>query len=331
MSADNRQDESPPPLVQNSRLLEFRSGSVSVYCSPESEDLGQRIAQYADSCNHYLAGIFGDSRPPRQNVYWLAKADWLNPPQTYGFPYNVGPNAVLAAADAELPSQLALIADFMSLESGGDQVIQIARMLGLEGSDGGQPPTGSGPPGHGRVGPKDHTLAARVFEALTRSRRFFVDYSLGFILPHEMTHGYCQVRDLPETPRWYYEGVAQWAAFHMQRQFQSPNQAETVYAYYQLLWDRADDRLAVSDFREADRLGHLGLDTPSYAWYHAGLLRMFRQLERDKGADLLPDLVRSVRQELTGQGDIPRNAMIAIFSRVVGRDLNAWFSDEWGL
>ncbi len=301
--------EHPPPLVQNDRLKRHRSGSVVVYCSPQSEPLAGEIGEYADRCNRYLAELFGDDEPTGQNVYWLAKADWLNPPETYGFPYNVGPNAILAAADAELPTQLALIADFMFLERGGKDVARMAGMLGLPESAGGR----------------------RVYDELTKSKQFFVDYTLGFIMPHEMMHGYCQQRGLPESPRWYYEGVAQWSAYRMQRQMRGEREAEMIYGYYQLLWDRVGDSLKVPDFREADRLGHLELDTPNYAWYHAGLLRMFRELERRKGSDLLPELTQCLHRDYGDRSTAGTDQMIATFSEVVGDDLNAWFQEEWNL
>lgn len=328
--------EHPSPLVQNDRLQQHRSGSVVVYCSPESESLAGEIGEYADRCNHCLADMFGDDEPTGQNVYWLAKADWLNPPETYGFPYNVGPNAILAAADAELPTQLALIADSMFLDRGGEDVARMADLLGL--------PEGA--------------AARQVYEELTQSKQFFVTYTLGFIMPHEMMHGYCQARGLPESPRWYYEGVAQWSAYRMQQQFRGQREAEMIYAYYQLLWDRVGGSLGtypkptekashgrkplasskvfgsalkVPDFREADRLGHLKLDTPNYAWYHAGLLRMFRELERRKGSDLLPDLLDWVGREFRGRKEVACDRMIALFSEVVGDDLGSWFEEAWNL
>lgn len=309
MASQMSPDGHPAPLVQNDRLKQHRSGSVVVYCSPESEALAGEIGAYADRCNHHLADLFGDEKPTEQNVYWLARADWLNPPETYGFPYNVGPNAILAAADAELPTQLALIADFMFLDRGGQDVAGMAELLGLpEGADG-----------------------SRVYEELTESKQFFVAYTVGFIMPHEMVHGYCQARGFPESPRWYYEGVAQWSAYRMQRRMRGEREAEMIYAYYQLLWDRVGDHLKVPDFREADRLGHLNLDTPNYAWYHAGLLRMFRELERRKGSDLLPDLLNSVAREFQGLQEVSNRQMIATFSRTVGADLEAWFHERWNL
>ena len=297
------------PLVENPRLLEHRSGSVVVYHSPESQSLAQEIGAYADRCNHYLAELFEDEEPAAQNVYWLARTDWLNPTETFGFPYNVGPNAILAAADAELPTQLALIADSMFLDRGGDDVEEMAKMLGLPADSGG----------------------TRVYEELTGSNQFFVDYTLGFIMPHEMTHGYCQMRGLPETPRWYYEGVAQWAAYRMQRQMRSEQEAERIYAYYQLLWERVDGHLEIVDFREADRLGHLNLKTPNYAWYHAGLLRMFRELEDRKGSHLLPELLTRVKANYLDREEVSHPEMIRLFSEVVGEDLNSWFVAKWNL
>ncbi len=331
MAFDTFHGEYPAPLVQNDRLQRHRSGSVIVYCSPESQRLAVKIGQYADCCNRYLAELFGDEAPAGHNVYWLARADWLNPPESYGFPYNLGPNAILAAADAELPTQLALIADFMSLDRGGEDVVRMADLLGLsqpqpEGHQGG--PIGNPPE---RTGSPREPLGSQVYQTLTSSTEFFIDYTLGFIMPHEMTHGYCQLRGLPETPRWYYEGVAQWAAYRMQRQMRGHREAAMIYAYYQLLWDRVGDRLPVPSFREADRLGHLQLDTPNYAWYHAGLLRMFRELEERKGSDLLPDLLDLVRREFGGRNEVAHREMIALFSKVVGQDLKTWFIETWNL
>jgi len=301
--------EHPAPLVQNDRLQQHCSGSVVVYHSPESKPLAAEVGEYADQCNHYLARLFGDAKPTGQNVYWLASADWLNPPETYGFPYNVGPNAILAAADADLPTQLALIADFMFLERGGDDVARTAGLLGL-------PPDADG---------------SSVYRQLTTSKQFFVEYTLGFIMPHEMMHGYCQARGLPESPRWYYEGVAQWSAYRMQRELQGEREAEMIYSYYQLLWDRVGDNLKILDFQEADRLGHLNLDTPNYAWYHAGLLRMFRELERRKGSDLLPALIEQIGRVYDGRETIGHAEMIATFSDVVGDELGTWFREGWNL
>ena len=299
----------PAPLVQNDRLQRHINESIVVYHSPESESLAQEIGDYANRCNYHLAALFGDGEPAGQNVYWLNSKDWLNPPETYGFPYNVGPNAILAAADVELPTQLALIADFMSLERDGDDVTRMADLLGLP----------------------DDADGSRVYEQLTRSKPFFVAYTLGFIMPHEMMHGYCQSRGLPESPRWYYEGIAQWSAYRMQYQMRGQREAEMIYAYYQLLWDRVGDRLRVPDFMEADRLGHLQLDTPNYAWYHAGLLRMFRELENRNGSDLLPTLIRRVAQQYAGREEVPSHQMVATISEVVGENLSSWFQETWNL
>ena len=299
----------PAPLVQNERLHQHRSGSVVVYHSPESGGLAEEIGEFADRCNHYLAKLFEEDEPANQNVYWLTSADWLNPPETYGFPYNIGPNAILAAADAELPRQLALIADFMFLERGGDDVAHMAGLLGL---------------------PADAD-SHDVYEELKTSERFFVEYTLGFIMPHEMMHGYCQSRGFPESPRWYYEGIAQWSAYHMQRELRGERQGEMIYAYYQLLWERVGTSLKVPDFQEADRLGHLNLDTPNYAWYHAGLLRMFRELERRRGPDLLSCLIESVGRTFRGRDTVDCVEMIATFSDAVGEDLSSWFREAWKL
>ena len=117
----------------------------------------------------------------------------------------------------------------------------------------------------------------------------------------------------------------------MQRRMRSEREAEMIYTYYQLLRKRVGDRLRVSNFREADRLGHLRLDTPNYAWYHAGLLRMFRELEERKGSGLLPDLINSVKTEFAGRSKVSNQRMIALFSQVVGQDLKPWFHEIWNL
>ncbi len=90
--------------------------------------------------------------------------------------------------------------------------------------------------------------------------------------------------------------------------------------YYQLLWERATD-LKVRDFARADELGAGGLDTPNYAWYHAGLLRMFRQLEEMKGGQLLPALLEAIGRRHPGARSVPQDQMIQTFSEVIGQDL----------
>lgn len=117
----------------------------------------------------------------------------------------------------------------------------------------------------------------------------------------------------------------------MRRELRPADEADLIYHYYQLLWTRGAPHLRVTDFAKADRLGAAGLDTPNYAWYHGGLLRMFRELEEMKGGPLLPELVRRVGDRCAGRSAVSDQEMIRVFSEVVGRDLGPWFAERWGL
>ena len=291
------------------RMKTRRHEHVTLHYSPESEPFAGEILAYAAKCSRYLARLFGQDDPLPQSVHWLARADWRGKPETYGFPYASGPDAFLPAADVDLPDQLALCTEAMDIEAGGDSIRRVADSLGL--------PAGSTP--------------ADVRAHLSGSRDFFVVWTAWQILPHELTHGYCNALGYPQEPRWWYEGLAQWAAYRMQRDLRSEREAEMIYQCYQLLWERAGDRLKVRDFAEADRVGASGLETPNYAWYHAGLLRMFRELEAAKGGELLPGLVGAVGRAHRGQRQVAHGDMIATFSGVVGRDLHTWFADGWNL
>jgi hypothetical protein len=291
------------------RMERRRRGPVTLYYSPQSKPLAGDLLAYAFRCNEYLAGLFQPEEPVRQTVYWMARADWRGKPESYGFPYANGPNAYLAAADVDLPTQLALIADCTAIQDGGEAIDRMARLVGL--------PEGAGP--------------AEVYERLSESSDFFVVWTAYQILPHELTHGYCNALGYPGKPRWWYEGLAQWAAYQMQTKLRSKREAEMIYEYYQLLWDRAAERLQVREFAEADRLGAGGMDTPNYAWYHAGLLRMFRDLEALQGDNPLPDLVRVVGERYKGQRQVSHAEMIDAFSEVIGRDLQPWFKEQWHL
>ncbi|HID76129.1 MAG TPA: hypothetical protein EYP56_09050 [Planctomycetaceae bacterium] len=291
------------------RLRQLRRGPVVLCYSPESEPVAEGLAEYAARCNRYLAGLFRPNEAVCQTVHWLSRRDWRGAPESYGFPHATGPDAVLAAADVDLPDQLAEIAKAMDIPRGGPAVERVARLLELP----------------------EPWEPADVYRELSGSKHFFFIYSAYFILPHELTHGFCNHLNYPQQPRWYYEGLAQWAAYCMHKELRSQREGELIYAYYQLLWDRDGRGLRVRDFARADRLGPGGLDTPNYAWYHAGLLRMFRELEAMKGGGFLPELVRSIGQKHRGQAAVGHEAMVETFSQVVGRDLGDWFRRRWNL
>jgi hypothetical protein len=175
-----------------------------------------------------------------------------------------------------------------------------------------------------RAGPNE------VHAQLRQSSDFFFAYTAYFILPHELTHGFCNHLQYPQRPRWWYEGAAQWAAYKMQSQLRSQREADMIDQYYQLLWERAT-ALKVSNFAQADELGAEGLDTPNYAWYHAGLLRMFRQLEEMRGGELLPELLPVIGRRYRDERIVPQAQMMETFSAVVGRDLQSWFREKWNL
>ena len=93
------------------RLERRKLGNVTLVYSPESEAIAANVLGYAAKCNEYLAKLFEPEAPVQQTVHWLAKHDWRGRPESYGFPYASGRDAILAAADVDLPTQLALIAD----------------------------------------------------------------------------------------------------------------------------------------------------------------------------------------------------------------------------
>jgi len=290
-------------------MKERRQGHVTLHYSPESEAVAGQILGFAAQSNEYLARLFKPDERVDQAVYWMARKDWRGKPDTYGFPNAGGADAYLAAADVDLPTQLALIADFMGIQEGGPQVERMARLLGL--------PAGAGPDD--------------VHRHLKESKPFFVIFTAYFIMPHELTHGYCNALEYPQKPRWCYEGIAQWAAYHIQKDLRSADEAEMMYEYYQFVWDRGTPRLRVQDFARADEVGAGELDTPNYAWYHGGLLRMFRELEEMKGADPLPGLIPTIAREYRGQRRVSHADMIKTFSDVIGRDLTEWFRNNWRL
>jgi hypothetical protein len=47
-----------------------------------------------------------------------------------------------------------------------------------------------------------------------------------------------------------------------------------------------------------------------------------------KGKELLPDLIRAIREKHRGKRSVSHAEMIRTFSVVVGRDLDAWFA-KW--
>ncbi len=290
------------------RMTECRVEHVTLVYAPESESIARDIAQYAAKCNDRLAQWFQPASPVAQKVYWMARKNWRKKPETYGFPYAGGADAYLPASDVDLPTQLTYIADSMAISDGGPPVDRMARFLQLPSS----------------AGPRE------VHTQLKQSREFFLVFTANFILPHELTHGFCNDLDYPQQPRWYYEGIAQWAAYKIHGQLRSPREADMIDQYYQLLWQRATG-LKVRDFARADELGAAGLDTANYAWYHGGLLQMFRQLEEMKGGELLPELLRVIGQRHRGNRNVPHAQMIETFSEVVGQDLKPWFRERWNL
>ena len=86
-------------------MKERKLNNVTLVYSSESEPLADELLKYAAKCNEYLARWFNPAEPVEQHVYWLARKDWRTKPENYGFPYASGPNAFLAAADVDLPTQ----------------------------------------------------------------------------------------------------------------------------------------------------------------------------------------------------------------------------------
>jgi hypothetical protein len=222
------------------RMRQCRAGQVTLVYAPESERIARDIVRYAAMCNQRLAQWFQPASPVAQKVYWMARQDWRNKPETYGFPYANGSDAYLPASDVDLPTQLTYIADSMAIPAGGPSVDRMIRLLQLpEGAD-----------------PRE------LYTELKQSRDFFLVFTTYFILPHELTHGFCNHLAYPPQPRWCYEGIAQWAAYKIQGQLRSPREADMIDQYYQLLWERATD-LKVRDFARADALG-AGKSSPPF-------------------------------------------------------------------
>ncbi len=290
------------------RMRQRQLEHITLVYAPESEGHARDIIQYAARCNQRLARWFQSAAPVAQKVYWMARKDWRNKPETYGFPYAKGSDAYLPASDVDLPTQLTYIADSMAIPAGGPSVDRMIRLLQL--------PEGARP--------------GELYTQLKQSHEFFFVFTAYFIQPHELTHGFCNHLGYPQQPRWCYEGIAQWAAYKMQGQLRSPREADMIDQYYQLLWERATG-LKVRDFARADELGAGGLDTSNYAWYHAGLLRMFRQLEEMKGGELLPALLEAIGRRHPGLRSVPQDQMIQTFSEVIGQDLQPWFKEKWNL
>ena len=97
---------------------------------------------------------------------------------------------------------------------------------------------------------------------------------------------------------------------------------------------RAMGELAARALEAAPLVGLEPVPSRVVEWdspYHAGLLRIFRELEERKGSDLLPDLVRAVREQYVAQREVPHDEMIATFAKVTGRDLAGWFAEKWGI
>lgn len=291
------------------RLRRRSLGGITLLYSVESEPQAGEVLDYAARCHETLSQWFRPGKPVLQEVYWLSRRDWRGRPEQYGFPFALGPDAVLPAADVDVPTQLAHIAGVMEIRRGGLEIDEMARRLRLA----------------------EPSSPESVYEHLSRSQDFFMAFTAGFILPHELTHGFCNDLGYPQQPRWYYEGLAQWAGYQLQKRLRPPGEADMIDHYYQIIWDRARPHLAVQEFARADKLGAEGLDTPNYAWYHAGLLRMFRELEDVKGGELLPELVRAVDQRHKGHAHVAHDEMCATFSQVTGRDLGDWFRQQWGL
>jgi len=290
------------------RMKQRQLEHITLVYTPESQGNARDIIRYAVQCNQRPAQWFQPAAPVAQKVYWMGRKDWRNKPETYGFPYANGSDAYLPASDVDLPTQLTYIADSMAIPAGGPSVDRMIRLLQL--------PEGAGP--------------GELYTQLKQSHEFFFVFTAYFILPHELTHGFCNHLAYPQQPRWCYEGIAQWAAYKIQGQLRSPREADMIDQYYQLLWERGTG-LKVRDFARADELGADGLDTPNYAWYHAGLLCMFRQLEEMKGGELLPALLEAIRRRHPGARSVPQDQMIQTFSEVIGQDLKPWFKERWNL
>jgi len=159
------------------RMRQLQVEHVTLVYAPESEGTARALAEYAARCNQRLTQWFQPAAPVEQRVYWMARKDWRNKPDTYGFPYANGSDAYLPASDVDLPTQLTYIADSMAIPEGGPAVDRMIRLLQL--------PEGAGP--------------KELYTALKQSRDFFLVFTAYFILPHvEMIRTFSEVvgRDL---------------------------------------------------------------------------------------------------------------------------------------
>lgn len=288
-------------------MPEITSGHVTLRYSPECAETAPEILAFAAGCGEYLSRLFEPAEPVRQVIHWFSERDW--PGRSYGFCYTSGSDAFMSAADVDLPTELARVADAMDIGRGGPDVERMGRLLGLPGD----------------------STPADVYRRLAREKDFLFRLTAGFVMPHEMTHGYCNRLGYPALPRWFYEGLAQWAAHLMQAQLRPPGEARAVLAWFELLRERGARLVPVSDFARADALGCAGLDTHSYTWYQACLLSMFGEIERLGGAPLLPALVRGARERFAGRREVPAAEMTALFSDCAGRDLGPWFRERYGI
>jgi hypothetical protein len=290
-------------------LLTTVALNVTVIHVEQSRPVVPRIAEAARAAADYLAPLYG--LPPDQpvTVLWLPEEHWTGYTSLpYGFPSNSGGKEILPAVDVDPPTELARLANLLSLEDmDADELARFAKLLGL-------PATAS---------------ASDVDRHLRSSEAFYLDFCIDFILPHEIAHAFNNAANTARRPNWLHEWQAQIAAILVCRQRGQERQERLFRRYYRMMYEQGRSKVQHQTLPECIEAGYTAMGIENYAYFHGLLVEMYCQLEDRYGRGFGERLLRVLLERTKGRPEISDEEVITLCSEAAGTDLAPWFRERW--
>jgi len=290
-------------------LLTTIAYNVTVLHVEQSRPLAPRIVEASRASAEFLGPRYGLPPDHPVTVLWLPEANWAEHTSLpYGFPSNSGGREVLAAADVDHPEELARLVNLLSLDQmPPEELSALARLLEL--------PATSSPGG--------------VERHLRSSEAFYLDFSIDFILPHEIAHALNNAAGTARKPNWLHEWQAQIAAILVCRHRGHERQEQLFTQYYRLMYQQGRDKVQHRTLPECISAGYAAMGIENYAYFHGLLVEMYCQLEAKCGRDYGERLLRVLLERTKGRPEISEAEVVELCSEAAGEDLTAWFHDRW--
>jgi hypothetical protein len=269
-------------------------------------ELAERLLHNAIIARRTFAPLFPTVPDLQINIQWFPQAVWQERGRgPWGMPTAFGNSAVLLpATDVELPEACVVIIDPLTRL----EVLTREEVRELKER---------APTTHARVGTRAPTRTRRELQEWLKSREFYHELMVDFVLPHEIFHLYCNNVDLKRSPVWPYESLAQWSAEYSLRRSGQTDLARFYYLCYRMYYlagQGTEGNEGLVKFR-------------NYAWFHGACLVMMGALRERLGEEFIPQVVRRAQgRKLEKDGD-----WVKVFEEAAVEELGEWFVSEWGV